>query len=64
MMGTRFSARTAGELRLTVSYSFEIGSKAYIWNWNVCTRDADGIGLPGHDGCGDPVVSATASCTG
>jgi hypothetical protein len=58
---------SATELELTVTYSFKVGNSAYHWNWNVCAKDtepADGIGLPGHHGCGNMRVSASAEYTG
>ena len=58
---------SATEFELTVSYSFRIGTSAYDWSWNVCTKDteaADGIGLPGHHGCGARTLSASASYAG
>jgi serine/threonine-protein kinase len=58
---------SATELELTVTYSFEVGNSAYHWNWNVCAKDTepeDGLGLPGHHGCGNMHVSASAEYTG
>ena len=58
---------SATEFRLTVSYSFRIGARAYDWSWNVCTKDteaADGIGLPGHHGCGEKNLAASVSYAG
>lgn len=49
-------------LRYNVRYSFSIGPvEGYQWKINYCTPDTetrDGIGLPGHHGCGNQVVSA------
>jgi Protein kinase domain len=53
---------SATELELTVTYSFEVANNAYHWNWNVCAKDTepqDGIGLPGHHGCGNKHISAS-----
>jgi hypothetical protein len=57
--------------RNTVTYSvgatYNIGTGGYQWKINYCTPDTegqDGIGLPGHHGCGDPTVSATAAYLG
>jgi len=61
------SRRTAGQFSLTISYSFRVGNEAYNWNWNTCAKDtvsADGIGLPGHHGCGDNRVPASAAYLG
>jgi Protein kinase domain len=58
---------SATEFELTITYSFTIGNDAYNWNWRACRKDSeatDGIGLPGHHGCGDSRVSATASYLG
>jgi hypothetical protein len=58
---------SASELELTVTYSFDVGNKAYHWDWNVCAKDTepqDGFGLPGHHGCGDKHMAASAEYTG
>jgi hypothetical protein len=58
---------SATELEVTVTFSFRVDNNAYDWNWNVCSRDTeaqDGIGLPGHHGCGDKHASASARYTG
>lgn len=58
---------SATELELTVTYSFRVGNHAFNWNWNVCTKDTeaqDGVGLPGHHGCGDKHIFASATYTG
>jgi len=58
---------SATQLELTVTYSFEVGNSAYHWNWNVCAKDTepqDGVGLPGHHGCGNKHLSASAEYTG
>jgi hypothetical protein len=58
---------SATEFELTITYSFTVGNDAYSWNWNSCLKDSeatDGIGLPGHHGCGNPSVPATASYIG
>jgi hypothetical protein len=58
---------SATEFRLTVTYAFQIGADAYDWSWNVCAKDtepADGIGLPGHHGCGGKNLAAAASYAG
>jgi serine/threonine protein kinase len=58
---------SATEFKLTITYSFTIGNDAYNWNWSACRKDSettDGMGLPGHHGCGDRSVSATASYLG
>ena len=58
---------SADEYSQTVTFSFQIGNDAYNWNWASCTRDTeaeDGIGLPGHHGCGDERVLGSASYLG
>jgi hypothetical protein len=58
---------SAGEFERTVTLSFSVGSDAYNWNWTSCTQDTeaqDGIGLPGHHGCGAPSVDVSASYLG
>jgi hypothetical protein len=60
----RISADEFGE---TVTFSFRIGNDAYYWDWNTCSRDteaADGIGLPGHHGCGDERILDSATYLG
>jgi hypothetical protein len=54
---------SAGEYEVTISYSFRIGNDGYYWTPGWCTKDTepqDGLGLPGHHGCGAPTISATA----
>jgi hypothetical protein len=71
----RLSGRAAHPIRDaahdTVTYSvgatYNIGTGGYQWKINYCTQDneiLDGMGLPGHHGCGDPTVSATAPYLG
>lgn len=46
----------AGEYEITVTWSFTIGNDGAAWQLNYCQQDAvskDGLGLPGHHGCGD-----------
>jgi hypothetical protein len=41
--------------RTRLTFSFRIGSHSVRWLWTACTRDtepADGVGLPGSNGCG------------
>jgi serine/threonine protein kinase len=50
---------SADEFSYTVTFSFQIGNDAYHWAFNVCTKATeaeDGIGLPGHHGCGDEQI--------
>jgi hypothetical protein len=51
---------SADEFSYTVTFSFPVGNDAYHWVWRSCARAteaADGIGLPGHHGCGDELIS-------
>jgi serine/threonine protein kinase len=55
---------SADEFGYTVTFSFPVGSDAYHWDWRSCARAteaADGIGLPGHHGCGDELASVAGS---
>jgi hypothetical protein len=56
------------QFAVTLRYRFRIGkSDGYTWRVNFCTRDtvtADGLGLPGHHGCGDKRISATTGYLG
>jgi hypothetical protein len=52
---------SATEFGMTVTLSFRIGNDAYAWGWSGCivgTEAQDGIGLPGHHGCGNTTVLA------
>jgi serine/threonine-protein kinase len=57
--GARVSAArrvSGGEYADTLTLTFSPGSGYYNWQAVTCTKDAvatDGIGLPGHHGCGD-----------
>jgi hypothetical protein len=54
---------SATEYKLTYSFSFRIGNDGYAWNWSACWKDTyskDGLGLPGHHGCGNKRVRANA----
>ena len=58
---------SADEFSFTVTFSFQIGSDAYHFAWRSCTKATeaeDGIGLPGHNGCGDARVLYSASYLG
>lgn len=58
---------SANEFSETASFSFGIGHEDYNWTWTSCTKDseaADGLGLPGHHGCGDQRVLYSASYLG
>lgn len=53
---------------ITLRYRFRIGRHdAYVWRVNFCTRDSeatDGLGLPGHHGCGDRRIRTRTSYLG
>ena len=58
---------SANEFSETVTFSFQIGNDAYSWDWTTCAKDTeaqDGIGLPGHNGCGDGRVLDSARYLG
>ena len=58
---------SADQFIKTETFSFEVGSHAFTWAWTTCLEDteaADGIGLPGHHGCGDRRVRYSASYLG
>ena len=58
---------SATEFFVNVTFSYSPGGHHYNLGWNVCLKDAvaeDGIGLPGHHGCGDPRVLYSAPYLG
>jgi hypothetical protein len=58
---------SADEYEFTITYVFHVGNDAYNWSSTWCTKDieaTDGVGLPGHHGCGDPSVPAAANYLG
>jgi hypothetical protein len=51
----------------TIKWSFRVGNDGWNWIPNVCSKDteaADGLGLPGHHGCGNARISATTEYLG
>jgi hypothetical protein len=55
------------EFVVTVRYAFRIGNDAYRWRVGFCTKDSwrtDGLGLPGHHGCGNKWISANPAYLG
>ncbi len=55
------------EFSQTVTYSFQVGNDGLNWAWNTCVRDIEaqnGLGLPGHHGCGDTQIAESASYLG
>jgi serine/threonine protein kinase len=58
---------SAGEYGYSVSFTFRVGNDGYTWNWNACANDTetiDGLGLPGHHGCGAASIPASAAYLG
>jgi hypothetical protein len=54
---------SATEFSTTVIFTYRIGNDYSTWNWATCSQDSlteDGIGIPGHHGCGDQRISASA----
>jgi hypothetical protein len=55
------------EYEQTMPIQFRVGNKNYNFKYAFCTRDTlsvDGIGLPGHHGCGDATVQVSQSYLG
>jgi len=51
----------------TLSFWYASHNEYTKWNWFACTRDtesADGIGLPGHHGCGNSTVPVSVRSRG
>jgi len=51
----------AGSFVVTISWSFRIGNNGYFFLINFCNKDTeavDGLGLPGHHGCGAHRISS------
>ena len=45
----------AGEYETTITFTFTVGNDGWYWLWSSCVKDTeskDGLGLPGHHGCG------------
>ena len=58
---------TASEYERTVGLSFWVGNDSARWSFLVCAKDSearDGVGLPGHHGCGVHRVSASVAYLG
>ena len=58
---------SADTYQLTIDFSFTIGNKAYSWNWSACSRDTvdqNGLGVPGHHGCGDARIRTSLKYAG
>jgi hypothetical protein len=58
---TRPQRKHLYEFVITLRYQFRVGRHdAFTWRVNFCTRDSettDGLGLPGHHGCGNKRIS-------
>jgi hypothetical protein len=55
------------EFETTISWSFTISFHSFSWAWLVCrldTESSDGLGLPGHHGCGTGRVLRTVTYLG
>jgi hypothetical protein len=53
----------AGEFKISLSWTFNIGSHAARWDFNACTKDTvskDGLGLPGSHSCGVHQIPAAS----
>jgi tRNA A-37 threonylcarbamoyl transferase component Bud32 len=58
---------SADEFIVTITFSFRVGSSAFHFAWDRCGKSneaADGVGLPGHHGCGDQRVLQSARYLG
>jgi hypothetical protein len=58
---------SADEFVVTVTLAFNVGKDGYSWTWTACdqgTVTVDGLGLPGHYGCGDKAVPARTAYLG
>jgi serine/threonine protein kinase len=58
---------SANQFEVTVTLSFTRNNNSYYLAWGVCDKDTvatDGIGLPGHHGCGDKRVPYPPSYLG
>jgi hypothetical protein len=58
---------SADTYTLTIDFTFEIGDHAYSWNWSACSRDTvdqNGLGVPGHHGCGDLRIKTSSDYAG
>ena len=58
---------SASEYEQTLKFSFAVGNHSYYWSWAACVKDfvsKDGLGLPGHHGCGASRILRTFSYLG
>lgn len=64
---TRARRVSSTEFEHTISFTFGIGGHSFRYAWLACFHDTeakDGIGLPGHHGCGDKFVPRTTAYLG
>jgi hypothetical protein len=64
---SRATRTSVGSFARTISWSFRIGNDGYNFLPGLCTKDTeatDGLGLPGHHGCGNSKISATVGYLG
>jgi hypothetical protein len=57
----------AYQFEVTTHFTFKIGGDAYRWRVDFCTKDTeskDGLGLPGHHGCGNSSIPAVSPYLG
>jgi hypothetical protein len=55
------------EYELVVPTEFHVGNEGYSFKYSFCVRDTlstDGLGLPGHHGCGDSSVPVSTRYLG
>jgi hypothetical protein len=58
---------TAREFSYTAHFTFRVGNDGFDYLIGACTQDVeirDGLGLPGHHGCGNKSVSAKVAYLG
>jgi hypothetical protein len=59
---------SADKFERTLTFSFTVGvNSSENWAWGICVKDTlakDGLGLPGHHGCGSRRVRRTADYLG
>jgi hypothetical protein len=64
---TRARRVSGTEFEHTVSFTFSIGGHSFSYAWLTCVHDTeakDGLGLPGHHGCGAKFVPRTVAYLG
>lgn len=64
---TRARRVSSTEFEHTISFTFSIGGHSFSYAWLTCVHDTeakDGLGLPGHHGCGATFVPRTVAYLG